>query len=174
MLCGIAQRLDVFHHFQFALQVAGSQRICLSNFGGRAIKHNIATGFTRAWTNVHEPVSLVHQLRVVLNHHQGVTGLFQTLHGLSHARNVAGVQAHRGFVQYKQSIHQRTAQCRGQIDSLYFTTTQGSALPVQCQVTQAHLNEEAQAGANFLQHQITGLIERAGQLQVFKQLSHFQ
>jgi hypothetical protein len=87
--------------------------------------------------HVDHAVGRQHHGRVVLDHHQRVAGIAQALHGLGDAVHVARVQADAGLVEHEQSVHQRGAQRRGQVDALHLAAGQRAALAVQTQVADA-------------------------------------
>ena len=94
----------------------------------------------------------------MLDHHQGVACITQTQHGLGDAVHIAGMQAYAGFIQHKQGVDQGRAQGGGEVDTLHLAATQGTALSVQTEVTQAHIAEVFQTRTNFLEQQMQSLL----------------
>ena len=95
-----------------------------------AIKHHLPAPLTRAWAHVHNAVRRQHHRRVVFDHHQGVARIAQAQHRFGDAVHIAGVQTDAGLIQHKQGVHQGGAQGGGQVDTLHFAATQGTALSV--------------------------------------------
>src|SRR3954454_20786018 len=62
-----------------------------------------------------------HDLRLVLDHDQRVAGIAQTPHDADDTLHVARVQADRRLIEDEESVDERSAQRRCQIDALYFS-----------------------------------------------------
>ena len=75
--------------------------------------------FARAGAHIQQPIGGVHDLRIVLDHQQGISGIAQAMHDADHAGHVAWMQADRRLIEYKQRIDQRGPQRGGEIDSLH-------------------------------------------------------
>ena len=126
----------------------------MAQFGGRAVKHNLPAYFAGAGAHVDHAVGGHHHGRVVLNHHQRVTGVAQPVHGLGDAVHVARMQADGRLVKHKQSVHQRGAQRRGQVDALHLATRERAALPVQREVADADIAQVLEPGVDFFKQQL--------------------
>ena len=73
--------------------------------------------------------------------------------------HVTRVQANAWLIQHEQGIDQRGAQCRGEVDALHFAATERPALPIQTEVTDAHVTKVAQSVADFFhQHMQSRLL----------------
>ena len=68
---------------------------------------------------------------------------------MDEAVGVARVKTDGGFVENIEAAHERTAQRGGEVDALTFTARKRIAQAVEGEIGQAHLLEEAQAGADF-------------------------
>ena len=143
-------------------QVGPREGVGLSQVIGGAVEHNLSATLAGARPHVDHAVSGQHHGRVVLDHHQGVAGIAQAVHGLGDAVHVAGVQANAGLVQHEQGVDQTGAQCSGQVDALHLTATQGAALTVEREVANAHIAQVLQAGGDFFQQQLQGFLFGAG------------
>ena len=152
------QSFQAHAHLLARTQISTCEGVGLFQVIGRAIKHHLAAALARAGPHVHNAVGRQHDRRVVLDHHQGVARIPQAQHGLGDAVHVTRVQANAGLVQHEQGVHQRRAQGRGQVDALHLTATQGAALAVQAEVANAHIAQVFQAGADFFQQQMQGLL----------------
>ena len=58
---------------------------------GRAVKDNLTTTLTGSWTHVDDPIGSHHHLWIMLNHHQRIAGITQSMHHINHALHVFGV-----------------------------------------------------------------------------------
>ena len=152
------QTLQTHAHLLAGAQIGTGQGVGLFQGIGRAVKHHLAAPLAWAWAHVHNAVGRQHHRRVVLDHHQGVACIPQAQHGLGDAVHVTRVQTDAGLVQHEQGVHQGGAQSRGQVDALHLAATQGAALTVQAQVANAHITQVFQAGADFFQQQMQGLL----------------
>ena len=94
----------------------------------------------------------------MLHHHQGVARIAQAVHGLDDALHIFRVQPNAGLVQHKQGVDQRSSQRRSEVDALHLATRKGAALPVEREVTNAHVIEVAQAGGDFFHQQLERLL----------------
>ena len=95
-----------------------------------AVKNNLATFFARAGAHVNHAIGGQHHGGIVLNHHQRVAGVSESVHGLRDAAHIARVQANAGLVQHEERVHQRGAQGGGEVDALHFAAAKGAALAV--------------------------------------------
>ena len=127
-----------------------------------AVEHDLAAALPRAGAHVDQAVGGQHHGRVVLHHHQGVARVPQAVHRLHDAVHVARVQPDAGLVQHEQGVDQGRAQCGGEVNTLHLAAAEGAALPVQRQVTQAHLAQVLQAVADFIEQQLERIVEHAG------------
>ena len=73
------------------------------------------------------------------------------------------MQADGGFVEDEQGTHQRSAERRGEIDPLHLAAGKGARLAVEIQISQAHVAEIFQAGANFAQQEVDRVRSSRGQ-----------
>ena len=119
-------------------------------FRRTAEEHFLAAQFTGTRAHVENLIGRQHHLRIMFYHNQRIPGVADALQDADHALDVARMQADAGLIQHKQCIDQRGAQRRGEIDTLYLTAAQGARLPVQCQITQAHIHQIIHARADFL------------------------
>ena len=144
-------------HLLSAAQIRTGHGVGQAQFVGGAVKHNVPALLPRARAHVDHTVSSQHDGRVVFDHHQRIAGIAQSVHGFGDAAHVARVQADARLVQHKQGVDQRSAQGRRQVDALHFAAAQGAALPVEREVTNAHIAQILQAGGDFFQQEFEGL-----------------
>ncbi len=85
------------------------------------------------------------------------------------AVDVPRVQADRRLVENEKRVHQRSPEGRGQVDALHLAAAQRARLPVQRQVAESYLDEVAQARTDLTEHEVRGLIQRGGQLQLLEE-----
>ena len=101
----------------------------------------------------------------MLHHQQGVARRPQLVQHRDDAGHVARVQPDARLVEHEQGVHQRGAQCGGQVDALDLAAGEGARLAVEGEVAQADLDEVAEAGADLGEQQRGGLVEGGAQAQ---------
>ncbi|CAM5197758.1 hypothetical protein CDEN61S_01756 [Castellaniella denitrificans] len=163
-----ARRLDAHP----AAEVAAGQRVGRGQLGRRAVEDDVPAALARPGADVEDAVGGDHDLRIVLHHDQGVAVVAQPVHDLDDAVDVARVQADGRLVQHEQRVHQGRAQRGGQVDALDLAAREGAALPVQRQVAQADVAQEAQAGADFVQQLGQGVVQRTAQFDAVEPVAH--
>ena len=139
-------------------EVSAGQGVGAAQRLGAAVEDDLATAFTGAGAHVDHAVGGKHHGRVVFDHHQGVAGVAQAVHGLGDAAHVARVQADAGFVQHKQGVDQAGAQRGGEVDALDFAPAQGAALAVEREVADAHVAQVFEPCRDFFQKQLQGFV----------------
>ena len=77
----------------------------------RPRKHNLASLWAPFWPQFNHPISGSDHVRLVLDHHQGVTSLYQPVQHLDQAMNIRQVQTRRGFVLYVKGRFEFGAGC---------------------------------------------------------------
>ena len=147
------QALEAHAHLLAPAQVGTRQGVGMSQVIGGAIEHNVPAALARAGAHVDHAVGGKHHGRVMLDNDQRVAGVAQALHRLDDAVHVTRVQADAGFVQHEQGVDQRGAQCGGEVDALHLAARQRAALPVQREVTDAHIAQITQTRADFFEQQ---------------------
>ncbi len=102
--------------------------------------------------DVDDPVGDLDGVLVVLDHDQRVAEVLQPHQGLDQPVVVALVQPDRRLVEHVEDADQAGADLGGQPDPLGLAAGQRAGAPVQCNVLQPDIEEEAQPGADFLQY----------------------
>ncbi len=105
-------------------------------------------------------------LFVVLDDDHGIAEIAQALQRFQQLLVVALVQADGGLVQHIEHAGQARADLRGETDALAFAARQRAGAARQRQIFQAHIVEEAQALADFLQDARGDLLLLLGQMLV--------
>ncbi len=118
-------------------------------------------GCARARTHVQHVVGGADHVLVVLDHDHAVAQVAQLPQGFDQAVVVALVQADGRFVEHVHDAGQARADLAGQADALGLAAGQGVGAPVQGQVAQAHVDQEVQPGADFLDDAVGDLAPRA-------------
>ena len=121
----------------------GSARIASSG----ALGDDLAAVLAGAGTDVDDPVGRADRLLVVLHDQQRVAQVAQPREGGDQLGVVALVQPDGRLVEDVQHAHQARADLGRQPDALGLAARQGVAGAVDRQVVQAHVDQEAQAGA---------------------------
>ena len=129
------------------------------------MEHHLAALLAGTRTHVDDPVRRAHDLRVVLDHQQGVARRPQLVQHRDDAGDVARVQPDARLVEHEQGVHQRGAQRGGQVDALDLAAGEGARLAVQGEVAEADVGEVAEAGADLGQEQPGGFVEGGAQAQ---------
>ena len=148
-----------------ARQIVTGQGPGAGDLAGRAVIDDLAAALARRRAHVDDPVGRMHDLGIVLDDDQRVTGVAQPLHHGDDAGHVLGMQADGGLVQHEQGVDQRSAQGRRQVDPLDLAAGQGPRLAIEGQVLEADLAEIAEAGAQLGQQQVGRLVDRGRQVQ---------
>ena len=144
------QALEAHANLLAPAQISAGQRVGATQFGGRAVKHNLPAALAGTRPHVDHAVRCQHHRRVVLHHHQRVAGIAQALHRHDDAVHVARVQANAGLIQHEQGVNQRGAERRRQVDALHLAARERAALPVQRQVADTDVAQVLQARGDFL------------------------
>ncbi len=147
------------------------ERFRLLQLVGRAEENDLAAALAGARAHVHDAVGLQHDLRVVLDHNERISGIPQALHHADDAAHVARVQADRGFVQHEKRIDERGPERGGEIDALHFAAGERARLAVEREIAQAYFMDVAQPRADFGQKEIGGLVQRGGEMQLLEERS---
>ena len=88
----------------------------------------------------------------MLDDDEGVAEVAQALEGRDEALVVALVQADGGLVEDVEHAHESRADLGGQADALRLAAGEGAGRAGEGEVVQAHVEQEAQAGADLPQH----------------------
>ncbi len=107
--------------------------------------------FARARPQVDDPIGGMDGFFIMLHHQDGIAQVAQVPQGFQQAGVVARVQANRGLIQHVQHTHQPRADLGSQADALRLTAGKRTGRPPQGQVIQADVDQEPQAGADFLE-----------------------
>ena len=119
---------------------------------------------TRA--DVDDPVGGLDRLLVVLDDDQGVAEVLEPDQGLDQPLVVALVQADARLVEDVEHAHQAGADLGGQADALGLAAGQGGRGPVEREVVEPDVEQEAQPLLDLLEHPLGDLALARGQLEV--------
>ena len=111
---------------------------------------DIAAVLAGAGSHVDDVVGCQHGLLVMLDDQDRVAEVAQALQRAQQPRVVALVQADARFVQDIEDAHQAGADLGRQADALGFAAGQGGRRPRQGHVVQSDIDQEAEAGVQFL------------------------
>ena len=123
----------------------------LHDSAGRPGGHHVPAAHARAGPEIHDVVGRPHRVFVVLDDHHRVALVAELGQGVQQAVVVAGVQADRRLVENVEHAHQAAADLPGQADPLHFAAGERGGGAVQREIIEAHVLEEPQPAANFLQ-----------------------
>lgn len=98
----------------------------------------------RPRTHVHDPVGGPHGLLVVFHHDEGVAQVAEPFEGADEALVVPGVEADAGLVQHVEDPGEARAHLGREPDPLGLASGEGVGRPVQGEVVQAHVHQEAE------------------------------
>ena len=93
----------------------------------------------------------------MLHHDQGVAQIPQLQQGGQQAVVVALVQADARFIQHVQHPREARPDLGGQPDPLGFPAREGHGRPIQAQIIQPHIQQEAKPQPDLPQHQLADL-----------------
>ncbi len=147
-------------------QVCAGQRVrAVEQVLQRAGDHDIAAVLARPRADVDHPVGGADGVLVVLDHDQRVAEVAEPGQGLQQPVVVALVQPDGRLVEHVQHADQARADLRGQPDPLRLPPGQRRRRPVQGQVVQPHVEQEAEPGVDLLEDPAGDLLVPVGQLE---------
>ena len=114
----------------------------------------------------------MHHLWIVLHHHQRIARIAQSVHHADDTAHIARMQADRRLIQHEQGVGERSAQRRGEIDTLHLTAGQRARLPVQRQITQTDIRQILEPRADLGQQHGGGFVGHLRQTQRTQALAH--
>ena len=117
---------------------------------GLAGRHHLAAVLARARPHVDDVVGAADGVLVVLHHDDGVAQIAQALERGDKPLVVALVQADGRLVQDVEHAHEARADLRGQADALRLAARERGRGPLEREVVQAHVHQEAQARLDLL------------------------
>ena len=132
--------------------VAGHRTGRLDELGRRPGVDDLAAVLAGAGADIDQPVRLLDGLLIVFDHDQRVAEVTQVVQRFDQAFVVALVQADGRLVEHVHDADQAGADLRGQADALRLAAGKRLGRAGQSQIVEAHVVEEAQAGADLLQH----------------------
>ena len=134
-------------------QVGARQRgVVRLERGDRAAVHHLTAVLPRARSDVDRPVGRADGVFVVLDDDERVAHVAQPRQRLDQTAVVALVQPDRRLVEHVEHAHQPGTDLRGEPDPLCLAPGQRARGPVQRQVVQADVEQEAQPGLHLLEH----------------------
>ena len=125
-----------------------------------AAEHDLPAPLAGSRPHVHDPVRREHDLRVVLDHQQGVAGVAQLVQHRDHAGDVARMQPDARLVEHEQRVHERGAERGGQVDALDLAAAQGAGLAVEREVAEPDLHQVPEPPADLREQQLGRVVER--------------
>ena len=134
-----------------------------------ALVHHFAAKASGFGADVDDVVGGADDFFVVLYDDYRVAQLLELAQDADELVRVAAMEADAGFVQYVEATYEAAAQRGGQVDALAFAAGQGVAQTVQCQIAQAHVDEESDAAVYLRQDAARHLRLVFGQLQAVEE-----
>ena len=92
--------------------------------------------------------------RVVLDDHDGVPLIAQSMQDADEALGVAWVESDRRFVEDVEGVDERRTERRRQVDAFELAAGEGAGLAVEGQVLETNLDQVAQPALHLLEHQL--------------------
>ncbi|EXJ12268.1 hypothetical protein D779_4087 [Imhoffiella purpurea] len=129
--------------------------------GRRTLKDDAPSVLAWARADVDEAVGGPHHLRVVLDDHQRVAPVAQSVQNLGHPVHVARMQPDTGLVEDEEAVDQRGPERGGQVDALHLAPRERPRLTVEGQIAEPDLAQIAETGADLGQQQVERLVERS-------------
>ena len=159
---------------QLAAQVLRRQR---SRFVDQALErariHHAAAVLAGAEAHVDEVIRHRDHVGVVLDDDHGVALIAELPEDGDQPLVVARVQANRRLIEHVERADQRRAQRGGEVDALRFAARQRRRQPIERQVVEADVAQEAQAPLDLLQHLVGDRRFLLGELRVREELLRF-
>ena len=131
--------------------LARHRALAAGDVGGRALGHDSPAPHARPRAEIDDGIGRQHRVLVMLDHDHGVAHVPQVLEGPEKTRVVPVVQAYRGLVEDVEHAHQPAADLARQADPLRLAARQCRRRPVERQVVQPHVEQEAQPRIDLLQ-----------------------
>ena len=136
----------------------------------RAGVDDLSAVLAGARTDVDDPVGRHDGLLVVLDDDQGVAEVLEPDEGLDQPLVVALVQPDARLVEHVEHADQPRADLGGQPDALCLAAGQRGGRPVEREVVETDVEEEAQPLLDLLEHALGDLPLAVGQLEVVEEL----
>ena len=137
---------------EVAAEVAGRGAFALHQVARVALGHDAPAMLAGAGADIDQVVGAHHHLPVVLHHQHAVAAIAQFAQAADEAAVVARMQPDARFVQDVEHTGQLAADLCGQADALRFATAEGARAAVQGEVVEAHVQQEARAAGDLLDH----------------------
>ena len=118
----------------------------------RALRHHLPAVYASAGAHVDDAVGGTHHVFIVLHHDHAVANVAQVLQRGNQPVVVALVQANTGLVQHIHHARQAAANLACQANALRFTARERVGAAVQAQIIEAHVQQEAQARGDLVDH----------------------
>src|ERR1019366_2977936 len=158
-------------HLFLTREILRGQRVsALLQFRLRAEKNNLPAAFARTRAQIENAVRRADDIRVVLDNEQRIASGTEPLQDANETVDIARMQADARFVEHVKCIDQRSAQRRGEIDTLDFAAAKRTRLAVKREVTKPNVHQVTKTRANFGEQKIRGLVERRGQFDFVEEL----
>src|SRR5215471_3023823 len=131
---------------------------------------DLAAAHAGAGPEINNIVAMPNGVGIVLNHQHGIAEITQAFQSPEQTIVVALMQANARFVEDVKHTDKTGANLSRQPDTLRFATAQSAALPVQCQVTEPHVFQKAEAGADFFDDVISDFLLEFSELETGEKL----
>ena len=146
-------RAPLFRHRnrQFARQVLTGNRLSTGlDIIDRSLRHHMSAMHPGPRSDIDDVIGAEHGFFVMLDHQQGIAQITQSLQRIQQFPVIALMQADTRFIQNIQYTDQPRTNLRRQADPLRLAAGQRTGRPVQRQVIQSDIDQEAEPGVDFL------------------------
>ena len=146
--------MPAWRHFDAAPsgEIGAGQRALFGHQGARiALRHDPAAVHAGPRSDIDQVIRRANGVFVVFDDQHRVAQVAQVGQGFQQALVISLVQTDGGFVEDVHHTDQSGADLRRQANALRFTAGQGLGAALQGQIVQAHVDEKAVAGADFLE-----------------------
>ena len=131
----------------------------------RAFGHDLAAVYARTRADIQHGISGTDGFFIVFHHQHGIAEIAQVFQRGQQPRVVALMQAYGRFVEDVHDAGQARAHLAGETDALRFAARQGLGAAIQRQVVEAHIDQETQPVAHFLDDLVGHFRTPAGHIQ---------
>ena len=132
-------------------QVApGGRRLHAPDRLGRTGRHHLPALLTRARPKIHDVVGRANDVRVVLDHEDGVSGIAKPPHQREEPCGVARVKASRRLVEHVGDPRQAAAHLRRQSHALRLARREAGCLPAEREIAHARFLQPRQPALDLL------------------------
>ena len=136
-------------YLHLSREVLGGKRLFLKHFLRGSFEYYFPTHSTGFRSHVNDIIRCQHHVLVVLYYDDRVTRITEFLQGIDETEIISLMQTDTRFIEDIEYIHQLRTDLSRQADTLAFPTRQRNRCPVEREIIQAYIEQEAKAALEF-------------------------